>query len=238
MRGRKWHAVGRLGLLGTLVALVALVGASPASARVLLTVDEALGLAFSGCEIERRTVYLTEPELAEARRLAGVEIPGAVVRPYRGRCPDGGEAGGTAYFDTHRVRTLPETVMVVVAADGRVRRIEVLSFDEPPDYLPRAGWYGQLVGLRLDDELALGRSIRGVTGATLTARATTEAVRRVLALDRVIRDRAAGAGTTGGPETRDGSPAGSSPGGGRRGAGPARGAAGAGTQATASGGAG
>jgi hypothetical protein len=236
----EWRAVGRFGLVGALVALVALMAAPPAAARVLLSVDEALGLAFAGCEVARQTVYLTEAELAEARRLAGVEIPGAVVRPYRGRCPEEGQArgqgegegGGTAYFDTHRVRTLPETVMVVVAPDGRVRRIEVLSFDEPPDYLPRAVWYGQLVGRRLDDELALGRSIRGVTGATLTVRATTEAVRRVLALDHVIRAREAGAAAG------DSSPAGSGVGDRRRGAGPAGGAAATGTQAPAAGGSG
>ncbi|MDH3816392.1 MAG: hypothetical protein OEV48_17995 [Acidobacteriota bacterium] len=37
----------------------------------------------------------------------------------------------------------------------------------------------------MDDELALKRDIRPVTGATLTARATTEAVRRVLAIHAV-----------------------------------------------------
>jgi Na+-translocating ferredoxin:NAD+ oxidoreductase RnfG subunit len=52
--------------------------------------------------------------------------------------------------------------------------------------MPREGWYGQYEGRLLDDDLALKRGIRPVTGATLTARATTEAVRRVLALHQVI----------------------------------------------------
>jgi hypothetical protein len=92
------------------------------------------------------------------------------------------------------VRTLPETLMIVVAADGTLRRVEVLAFREPEDYLPRDTWYGQFEGAPLDRELSHKRRIRGVTGATLTARATTDAVRRVLSLDRVIAEAAAAKG--------------------------------------------
>lgn len=166
------------------VALAFVAGAPPAAARVFLTTDEALELAFRGCEVERGTAYLTEEQLTRARELAGVEIASAVVHPYRARCPGG--PGGTAYFDAHRVRTLPETLMVVVGPEGRVVRLEVLAFQEPEEYKPREIWYRQFDGGELGDELALKRGIRAITGATLTARATTEAVRRVLALHRVL----------------------------------------------------
>jgi hypothetical protein len=97
-----------------------------------------------------------------------------------------GAVVGTAYLDVHRVRTLKEALMVVVGSDHRVRRIEILAFAEPADYLPRGSWYAQFVGRRLDGELNLKHGIRGITGATLTARATTSAVRRVLALHEVL----------------------------------------------------
>ena len=76
--------------------------------------------------------------------------------------------------------------MVVVDPAGAIRRIEVLSFDEPEEYLPRPGWYAQFPGKPLDDELSLKRGIRPITGATLTARVTTDAARRCLALHRVL----------------------------------------------------
>jgi hypothetical protein len=180
--------------------LVGLLGAGVAPARVLLTVDEALALAFPGATIERRTVFLTEEQRARAEQLAGARLASAIVHPYVAR-RDGVEVG-TAYFDSHLVRTLQETVMVVVGPDGRVGRVEVLAFDEPPDYLPRAEWYRQFDGRPLDAELDLRRSIRPVTGATLTARSTTDAVRRVLALHGALAERApaAAAATAGGPE--------------------------------------
>lgn len=171
-------------------ALVLFAGAAvPAAGRVYLSVDEALDLAFPGCAVERETVFLTEEQVVAARKLSGEAVESALVHPYVARC-DGG-AGGTAYFDTHRVRTLPETVMVVVTPAGEVARIEVLSFQEPPDYVPRDAWYDQFLGRELGPELDLKRGIHPVTGATLTARATTSAVRRVLALDRVLRDAGA-----------------------------------------------
>jgi hypothetical protein len=170
-----------------LVALPLAVVAA-AGARVFVTVDEALALAFPGATIERGTAYLTEVEVARARELAGSDdTPPAIVHPYRASLD--GRPVGTAYFDAHVVRTLQETVMVVVRSDGTVGRVEVLSFDEPPDYLPREAWYRQFDGRELDAELELRRAIRPVAGATLTARATTDAVRRALALHRVLAER-------------------------------------------------
>jgi hypothetical protein len=166
------------------ILYLAALAAGPVAAKVFLTADEALRLAFKGCPVERKAVFLTADQLARARQLAGSEIKSALVNPYHAAC-DGKDAG-TAYFDAHVVRTLPETLMVVVDPQGKVSRVEVLSFAEPEDYLPPGRWYGQFLGNGLSDELALGHRIRGVTGASLTARATTEAVRRVLAIHQAL----------------------------------------------------
>jgi Na+-translocating ferredoxin:NAD+ oxidoreductase RnfG subunit len=166
-----------------LLGLAAL-AAGPLRAKVFLSTDEALRLAFPGCSVERRTVFLTPAQQDRIRQLAKGEIKSALVNPYHATCD--GKDGGTAYFDAHVVRTLPETLMVVIDPQGKVRRVEVLAFAEPEDYLPPGRWYGQFAGQGLGDDLALGRHIRTVTGASLTARATTEAVRRVLAIHQVI----------------------------------------------------
>lgn len=167
-------------------------GAGAAASKVFLTVEEALRLAFPECEIQRRTHYLSDAELKRARELASADVASAIVYAYAATRE--GRVAGTAYFDTHRVRTLPETLMVAVDPAGRVARVEVLSFDEPLEYLPRGNWYGQFRGRALDEELRPRRGIQGVTGATLTARSTTEAVRRVLALHQVLQERAARGG--------------------------------------------
>jgi hypothetical protein len=156
----------------------------PAAAKVFVTTDEALRLAFPGCEVARRTAYLTPGQLKKAKELSGADVPSALVAWNEARC--NGQPAGTAFFDTHRVRTLPETLLVVVDPRGRVARLEVISFREPQEYMPRAAWYAQFQGHKLDRELGLTTGIHPVSGATLTARATTSAVRRILALREVI----------------------------------------------------
>ena len=106
------------------------------------------------------------------------------MHPYRANCD--GRGAGTAYFDTHRVRTLPETVMVAVDPAGKVIRVEVLSFQEPQEYSAPPPFRAQFVGRSLAEPLALRRDLRGITGATLTSRAIAEAVRRVLALHNAL----------------------------------------------------
>jgi hypothetical protein len=182
----------RLRRLRAFVFGAALLSAVPAAAKVFLSVDEAIQAAFPGCQVERRTAYLTPAQLAKARELAGVEVPSALVSYHTAK--RSGQPAGTAYFDTHRVRTLPETLMIVVDPQGKVARIEVISFREPQEYMPRGAWYQQFLGRPLDRELQLKQGIRPVTGATLTARATTAAVRRVLALHQVIMAETGGAG--------------------------------------------
>jgi hypothetical protein len=171
------------------VFAVALTAPPPAGAKVFLTRTEALELAFPNCDIVRKTRYLTAEQRRRASNAADVEIDSRLVVQYAALC--NGRPAGAAYFDAHRVRTLAETLMVVVDAEGRVKRLEIMSFLEPEEYIPRRTWYDQFLKRRLDPGLQLKRRIHAVTGATLTARATTDAVRRILALDQVLREEAA-----------------------------------------------
>lgn len=172
--------------LGVLCAWVP----SGAAAQAVLTQEEALRLAFpTATSIERRTAFLNEAQLSAARRLAGrgVEVKPGVVIHYVAL--DGDRPLGVAYFDAHRVRTLPEVLMIVVSPRDVVERIEILRFSEPPEYRAPDGWLEQFTGEPLSDRLSVRRGIAGITGATLTSRAVTDAVRRVLALHRTIDPR-------------------------------------------------
>lgn len=184
-------------------ALSAPVG--PAGAQVLMTQKEALELAFAGPEaVERRTAYLSEEEIARIDGLAETSrrVSRAVVSYYVGRLEDGLPAA--AYFDAHRVRTLQEVLMVVVDAHGRVSRIEVLGFAEPPDYLPPEGWLELFSGRALESGTSTRGDIPILTGATLTSHAVSDAVRLSLALHEVIQpfgqDAPLASSSTGGDE--------------------------------------
>ena len=159
-------------------------GAAPAA--VLLSQEEALSLAFPGASVARRTAYLDSDQMDQVQRLAGAGVePARAMTPYYLATRDG-EPVGVAYFDTRRVRTEVATVMYVVDPTARLVRVEVVSFNEPREYLPREAWLRQFAGRLLDKDLALKRGIRGMTGASLTARTVTAGARRILALHEVI----------------------------------------------------
>ena len=161
-------------------------GAGPiCSAPVYSSREQALARAFPPpATVERNTHFLTDAERERASRGARARVDSSLVVAYVGKSAKG--ILGTAYFDTHTVRTMPETLLVVVLPDGTVGGIEVVAFGEPEDYLPRRGWLRIFRGRRLDADLAVGRGLAHVTGATLTTRAIADAARRVLAIHAVV----------------------------------------------------
>jgi hypothetical protein len=156
-----------------------------AGATVFLAKDEALALAFPGAErIEERVFILTDAQKAEVEQRARAPLESQLWTIHVGW--KGGEVLGYAVIDSHIVRTLPETFMVVIDSKGVLRRVDVLAFHEPPEYLPTTRWIEQFPGRGLDDDLKLGAGIQGITGATLSAHAMTAGVRRALALFAVL----------------------------------------------------
>jgi hypothetical protein len=76
--------------------------------------------------------------------------------------------------------------MIVLTPGGEVRSVRILAFHEPLDYLPTDRWYDQFVGKTREDALRVGRDVHGVVGATLSARAAADGVRRMLAYWEVL----------------------------------------------------
>ncbi len=168
------------GAIAMMLAGVALTGASP-----LLTREEALALAYPGATVTAERLFLTADQQKRASESAGVPIPSALVGRYT--ATKDGKAMGRAYVDTHTVRTKKETLLVSLDAAGTLKRVDVTAFLEPAEYQAPQPFLNQYPGRTLTDDLRLQRAIRPIAGATLTAHAATDAVRRVLAIDAVLR---------------------------------------------------
>ena len=161
------------------------IGGGTAAAKTFATREVALQRAFgTEAEIERRTAFLTPAELDSARALAAAPIAAARVSYHE--ASRGDSLLGRAYLDTHPVRNEYETILIIVSPAGETQRVEILAFDEPEDYLPPARWLQTLTHRSLSRRLRPGDAVDAISGATLSARAATEAVRRVLALDRIL----------------------------------------------------
>ena len=152
--------------------------------------QEALNAVFAGATITGDRVYLT---VEQAERIAEISREDVRTRIYaRYVARRDGVVVGRAYVDTHVVRTKRESLLISLEADGRMRRIDVTAFLEPPEYVPPERWKRQYYEPPLADDIAIHRAIRPIAGGTLTTHAVNAAVRRVLALDQVLEGRGPG----------------------------------------------
>ena len=171
----------------TVLTLIALVCALPAdlNAKVFYARDEAIRAAFPEADvIEKQIFFLTDDQKKQVETLSRTRLDSKLVTMHIGK--RGQKLLGYAMIDAHTVRTLPEAVMVVLSPDGRVASTLILAFYEPLDYLPPERWLKQFDQARLTPDLRVGGRIAGITGATLTARAMTESVRKMLAFYQVL----------------------------------------------------
>ncbi|MCS7311475.1 MAG: FMN-binding protein [Acidobacteria bacterium] len=148
-------------------------------------VEEILRRVFPlAAKVEKRFVYLTRDQQAEVEKRARVRSVPRLYRFYE--VWQGSAVIGYGVTDTHVLRTHHETLLIVLDGDGRVRQVEVLAFEEPPDYQPSDRWLQRFQGRTLDDRLWLGRDVPNITGATITATAVLRSVRTVLAVWQVV----------------------------------------------------
>lgn len=158
---------------------------SVVEAKVYHARDEALKLAFPDAErVEPRDVVLTDEQHDRIENLARAPLDTNLVTIYVG-WRDGVPAA-YAIFDTHTVRTFPETFLVVISPEGAVQAAHVLAFHEPEEYLPTARWLGTFKDKKLDDDLQVGQGVAAITGSTLSTRAITSGIRRGLAIWAVV----------------------------------------------------
>ena len=156
----------------------------PAEAVVLYAKNEALQLIFPEADsIEPQAVFLTAEQAARVEQLAQSPLESQLLTVHVGR--KGDETLGYAFLDIHVVRTQPEALFIVLTPDGVVDSVLIVAFHEPLEYMPSERWQAQFAGRPLTSDLQVKRAIAPISGATLSAHAMTDAVRRALAVYQV-----------------------------------------------------
>ena len=154
-------------------------------AKAFYSKQEALAVAFPDAEhIETKTVFLTDDQAQHVSTLAVAPVESKLATIYVGQ--KAGQVLGYAFIETNVVRTLPETFLIVVSPTGVVQKLFVLAFYEPEEYMPSTRWLQQFDQKALTPSLQVRHDIHGIAGATLSARAITNGVRKALSLFRVL----------------------------------------------------
>jgi len=155
------------------------------------TPEKALKSLFPDAEVEVKNFILSKEKKKLAQQLGKVPIESRLVSWYIVK--KGDEIVAYGYVDIHKVRTHTESVLFVINPRGEIELVEVLSFNEPLEYMADENWLALFKGKALGkDPVKLRRDIPNMTGATLTARVITKAARRALALWKVLFGEANG----------------------------------------------
>lgn len=166
-------------MLAAPLAALALALAAPPDADPAARAEELVRQAFPGADrVEARDVVLTDDLVARIEALARAKVRERLVTFYAAR--RGGEVLGWLVLHQHVVRTKRETLSIAFEPDGRLRRIAVLAFLEPPEYRPPERWLAQLEGKGPADRLTVGQDLAPISGATLSARGVAEEARWLL----------------------------------------------------------
>lgn len=177
MKPRNFHPAILLGLLVGLYL-------ADTEGSVYYSKEEAFELAFGGgkVDIENLPVFLSDEQVNKIEALAKTRLESPLFTFHVGK--KAGVVQGYAAIDSQVVRSQSETVLVVLDASGKLQRTEILAFHEPPEYKTPNRWLEKLLNHPLA-ELILNQGIDGVSGATLSGKATLNSVRKTLAVFQV-----------------------------------------------------
>jgi len=181
----KINAMPRFNLaISILCALFLLAPPCPSYGKVFYSKSEAMEIAFGkGAAIENLSLFPSDEESAKIEQLAQVKLDSKMFTFYVGKQQE--KITAYAAIETRTVRTMPETLLVVLEPDGTLRGVTTLAFHEPPEYQAPDRWFAQLAKKALS-ELSFSAGVQGVTGATLSTRSALDSVRKVLAVYQVM----------------------------------------------------
>lgn len=171
-------------LAGLALALGLVAAPAPAGAAAGLSLDQALAESFPTARVERRTLVLSVADVKRVEARARARSSARLVTAYVAWRGD--TLAGAAFTDRRVVRTREALLFVAVAPETSIARIEVLAFFEPPDYRPAPRWLALFKGRGKRAPLTPPRTVREVSGATLTSRAVNESARLALAWYEVL----------------------------------------------------
>jgi len=151
-------------------------------AKVYLTREEATRLAFgpSATVLEERRA-LTPHVRATIERRLGRPVPEEAFTFYVGRSADGVQGYGVVLEEMGKHE--PITFFVAITPDGHVKDVLVLEYRESRGgEVRQKGFLKQYVGKTSQDPMELDQDITPITGATISARAVSDGVKKALTI--------------------------------------------------------
>jgi Na+-translocating ferredoxin:NAD+ oxidoreductase subunit G len=146
--------------------------------------------AWGAPQVSWTTPALLKDMFATSEKVSYVEVSRAELGGVGGKekyvvyvAKTGDKIDGYAVIDDEKGQHEPISFGIKISPEGKVERIEVMVYREAyGSEIKDPRFRAQFVNKTRGDTLKLGQDIDGITGATISARSTTNVVKRALAL--------------------------------------------------------
>jgi len=128
--------------------------------------------------IKKKSLILTKADALEIQKEAKAKLSSKIVRYYELKKDE--VVQGHAILLQQRIRTKKAAILYMVDANKTMKSIEIVAFHEPSEYKPNDEWKKVFEGKTKEDTLKAGKDIATISGATMSARAISDAARLAL----------------------------------------------------------
>lgn len=163
------------------IALCVLGWSLQLSAAVLVSPQQALQQTFgTECTVAKKSLLLTKKQAKQVSQQVKRKLSSRLYRTFTVQKAE--EVVGYGVLLNGPVRTKNAAVLYMITPNGVMEAVEMIAFNEPPEYQPGSQWMGQFHGKTSEDALLVGKDIPTITGATMSARNVADGARLALAL--------------------------------------------------------
>lgn len=165
--------------------ILALLLITALEAKLLVTPFDALHAVYGKeVKIEKKNVLLTIGKAEAVYKKAEMPTGSKIFRTFT--VTKDTKPVAYAVLVVRVVRTKDAAVLYMISPKGVIESVEVIAFNEPPEYTPSKQYVGQFKGKTAEDALRVGKDIPTVTGATMGARNVTDGARLALAVFELL----------------------------------------------------
>ena len=95
-----------------------------------------------------------------------------------------------AIIDNSLGKSMPITFLVVFTTDGKIRYTQIVKYREPyGGEISSLSWTSQFMGMSNESEFKMGKTIDGISGATISTHSVTKGIHKLSLLFPYIKNQ-------------------------------------------------
>jgi len=154
-------------------------------AKLLISPFDALHATYGeDVKVEKKNVLLTIDKAEKVYKQAQMKKGSKIFRTFKVK--KGKKIIAYAILISRVVRSKDAAILYMISPTGVIESVEVIAFNEPPEFTPSKQYISQFKGKTSQDTLRVGKDIPTVTGATMGARNVTDGARLALAVFDIL----------------------------------------------------